>query len=226
MKQKELFESILGKKDSAFTKWGEDRRKALDGIRIELTADKLIVVFIVSFIVALAVYMLGFEVGKRRNVKPEKDLRESQEVRMTVQAVEPIPEEIEEEPVFPRLSEEVTVVEEPSGEIAGESEEEKLDEIMEEIGAATDVSTYVPSEGEKYYTFQLITYVTKSRAEREIAKLRDKGMDSFLVTSGKYFMVCAEKFKTRDEAKEKLNVLKGNGSLNSYQDAFIRIHEV
>lgn len=72
------------------------------------------------------------------------------------------------------------------------------------------------------YTIQLATYRRKDQAETEVARLKKKGHDAFIIPSGKFFQVCVEKFEKRPDAFQKLFELKSGGLDRIYQGAYVR----
>ena len=70
------------------------------------------------------------------------------------------------------------------------------------------------------FTIQTITFKSKVRAEQEVKKYQDKGLQSFIVPVGKFFQVCVDSFETVSDAKQKLGELKEQGF--APQDAYIR----
>ena len=70
------------------------------------------------------------------------------------------------------------------------------------------------------FTIQVVTFNTKSRAEQEVKKLKDKGYQSFIISSKKAQMVCLELFEDAGLAREKLTQLKAEGFVP--HDAYVR----
>lgn len=67
------------------------------------------------------------------------------------------------------------------------------------------------------FTIQLATFLEKNSAEKEITNLNNKGYHSFMVNSGKYYLVCFGSFANKEEAKLVLAKLK-----TIYKDAYIK----
>ena len=81
----------------------------------------------------------------------------------------------------------------------------------------TDAGT-APVAGK--YTIQLITFVSRPRAEEEVERLKKKGFQAFIIPQGRFFQVCAERFQSLKEAEKKLTELRSGGFAPS--DAYIR----
>ena len=71
----------------------------------------------------------------------------------------------------------------------------------------------------KYYTIQAVTILSKEQAEREVAKLKTKGFEPFVMKSGKYIVVCVGKNSSEQNAKgsERFKKLR-----RLYHDCFVR----
>jgi len=67
------------------------------------------------------------------------------------------------------------------------------------------------------FTIQLATFAEKSLAEKEMVNLKNKGYQSFLAISGKYYLVCLGSFNDKEQAKVVLTKLK-----TIYKDAYIK----
>lgn len=76
------------------------------------------------------------------------------------------------------------------------------------------------SPGAGKFTIQLITFTSRSRAEKEVERLKKTGHTSFIIPSGKFFQVCVDAFETQAEARIRLTRLKAEGFASP--DAFIR----
>ena len=70
------------------------------------------------------------------------------------------------------------------------------------------------------YTIQLITFTSRTRAEEEVKKLKEKGFQGFIIPGGKFFQVCVDGFEKMNDAKAKLLQLKQDGF--APRDAYIR----
>lgn len=70
------------------------------------------------------------------------------------------------------------------------------------------------------YTIQIITFKSKTLAEKEVEKLASKGHQGFVVQSGKFFQVCVDRFETTRDANQKLGMLRSEGFIPP--DAYVR----
>lgn len=69
------------------------------------------------------------------------------------------------------------------------------------------------------FTVQLVTYDNKALAEKEIARLKSKGYEGFIIPSGRFFQVCANYFDNKSKARSSLEEIKQTGR---YPDAYVR----
>ena len=69
------------------------------------------------------------------------------------------------------------------------------------------------------FTVQLVTYDNQNLAEKEIARLKEKGYDGFVIPSGRFYQVCANYFDNKSQARTDLETLKESGR---YPGAYIR----
>lgn len=67
------------------------------------------------------------------------------------------------------------------------------------------------------FIIQLATFAKKGLAEKEMANLKNKGYQSFLASSGKYYLVCLGSFSDKEQAKVVLAKVK-----TIYKDAYIK----
>jgi cell division septation protein DedD len=70
------------------------------------------------------------------------------------------------------------------------------------------------------YTIQIITFTSRSKAEKEVGRLKGFGHQSFVIPAGKFFQVSVGAFQNMTEAKDRLARLQSEGFASS--DAFIR----
>ena len=73
---------------------------------------------------------------------------------------------------------------------------------------------------DKGYTIQVASYKSDVMAQKELAVLKKKGFESFVMTKGSYVIVCVGKFsgaQAQDEAKKMFNKLK-----KQYKDSIVR----
>ena len=75
-----------------------------------------------------------------------------------------------------------------------------------------------PAEQDKSaYTIQIATYSARDGAEKEMVKLRQKGLSPLVVKKGSYNVVCVGTFNNKETAKSLLTQLK-----SKYRDCYIR----
>lgn len=70
------------------------------------------------------------------------------------------------------------------------------------------------------FTIQHVTYLTQTIADREVQKLAKMGQPSFVIPTGKHFLVCIASFQTRQEAIKLLKQLKTQHVVS--MDAYVR----
>ncbi|HOW59425.1 MAG TPA: SPOR domain-containing protein [Candidatus Omnitrophota bacterium] len=70
------------------------------------------------------------------------------------------------------------------------------------------------------FTIQHVTYLTPTIADREVQKLAKLGQPSFVIPTGKHFLVCIDSFQTRKEAMRQLKQLKMQQIIST--DAYVR----
>ncbi|HRK61166.1 MAG TPA: SPOR domain-containing protein [Candidatus Omnitrophota bacterium] len=70
------------------------------------------------------------------------------------------------------------------------------------------------------YTIAHMTYVKKDQATKEIERIKSKGYESFVVSSGKYYQLCVSGFESRQSANEAMKSLRTKGIVSS--DSYIR----
>lgn len=67
------------------------------------------------------------------------------------------------------------------------------------------------------YTIQVASFKKNEYAQKEAGMLRKKGYEIFVVSKGKYSIVCVGKFSEKNEAKVSLNRL-----IKTYKDSIVR----
>jgi hypothetical protein len=67
------------------------------------------------------------------------------------------------------------------------------------------------------YTVQIASYQARGSAEKEMAKLRLKGLTPLVIKKGSYSVVCVGTFNNKEKAKSLLTQLK-----SKYRDCYIR----
>lgn len=86
--------------------------------------------------------------------------------------------------------------------------------------ASVDVVTTETIKTGSKYTIAHMTYVKKDQAKKEIERIKSKGYDSFIVSSGKYYQLCVSGFESRQAANEGMKSLRTKGIVSS--DSYIR----
>jgi len=81
----------------------------------------------------------------------------------------------------------------------------------------TTVSTSLPKSG---FMIQLATYKAQSIAQRRVQELNARGVESFVMSSGSFYVVCANGFVDRKIASKRLIELKTKGL--APKDAYVR----
>ena len=72
-------------------------------------------------------------------------------------------------------------------------------------------------ETNKPYTIQVASFKDDQYAQKEASTLKNKNLDSFVVTKGNFFIVCIGKFSKKEEASGLLVKLK-----RTYNDCLVR----
>ncbi len=70
------------------------------------------------------------------------------------------------------------------------------------------------------YTIQVITYKWQPAAERRAKELAQKGLTTYVIPSGQYFLVCVDSFDSKEKARLTLSQLKTQKFIPA--DAYIR----
>ncbi len=86
--------------------------------------------------------------------------------------------------------------------------------------ASVDVVTTETVKTGSKYTIAHMTYVKKDQAKKEIERIKSKGYESFLVSSGKYYQLCVSGFESRQSANDGMKSLRTKGIVSS--DSYIR----
>ena len=177
----------------------------LERHRYSLRLDQAIVLFILCLVAYVLVFSFGVEAGKRyalAELKAERAKRElmihelSEKVFVRAQQ-----EELERETKsFQGLE-----TQQPSSSPALLPDSEKVSQ-----GRLPD----------KKYTIQVITLTSQQAAERALEKFTEKGLQGFVIPSGKYLQVCVDSFESREKALESLRHLKMSGI--APPDAYVR----
>jgi len=75
----------------------------------------------------------------------------------------------------------------------------------------------LPSTSNKPYTIQVASFKDDQYAKKEASVLKNKNLDSFVISKGNFFIVCIGKFSKKEEARGLLAKLK-----RTYNDCLVR----
>lgn len=75
----------------------------------------------------------------------------------------------------------------------------------------------LPSSSAKPYTIQVASFKDDQYAQKEASVLKNKNLDSFVLTKGNFFIVCIGKFSKKEEANGLLSKLR-----RTYNDCLVR----
>lgn len=92
-------------------------------------------------------------------------------------------------------------------------------QIIKKEEVKTEKEVIGPSleKADANYTILVATYLTRTYAQREAEKLKQKGLQTLVLPKGKYIELCVGKFINKDEAKVILKELK-----NKFHDCYIK----
>lgn len=79
------------------------------------------------------------------------------------------------------------------------------------------VASNLPSASNKPYTIQVASFKEDQYAQKEASALKNKNLDSFVITKGNFFVVCIGRFSKKEEASGLLPKLK-----RTYNDCLVR----
>lgn len=102
----------------------------------------------------------------------------------------------------------------PSDELSQNAANQVVPDVSVDV-----VTTETIKTGSKY-TIAHMTYVKKDQAKKEIERIKSKGYDSVLVSSGKYYQLCVSGFESRQSANDGMKRLRTKGIVSS--DSYIR----
>ena len=205
--QAELFQPINHSGKSSY----QSRNSLFDHMSLTLRFDQLLLVLIVLVMVNVIVYSTGVEAGKKRY----KSLWEAERLKNQLITLE--------------LSRQVKALPEPEVTPFAETEQPALSESRLPIvtdSTKTNESRLPDPFSEAVvhlqgkYTIQLATYYAKQDAERQLTKLKERGLNGFTIPSGRYIQVCVNSFASRQTATSMLMQLKADRIAPS--DAFVR----
>lgn len=201
----------------------------LERTKITFRLDQLLAAAIAMLILYVMVFTLGVEKGKRyatAEIKAERVKREkiTEELgQKIVQVKEAYRDQLER-----------STVQEHAGSVRSQPFSVSPVRLTAPVATARDENTVVSGERgsevrlgagskateAKKYTIQIATYTSKGVAKEIVDKLNNKGKKGYIVSSGKYLLVCVEKFETKDMANKVLKELKSAGM--APRDAYVR----
>lgn len=72
------------------------------------------------------------------------------------------------------------------------------------------------------FTLQLVTYSDPQLASEEVARLKKKGYDAFVLPSGRHHQICINRFEKAAEVREFQTGLRKKGELSRYPGSYVR----
>ncbi len=200
------------------------KRSFLSKYQFALTLDKLLLALIGMLVIFVLTYCFGVEHGKQAM---EKRLQSSIPTHSETLSAATLGNDSLKKPAetvllmkenAPSLG--APVASETKGEM--EVEAKTAQQPIEAAPDSSKPTNLLPSADltrQGAYTVQLVTYNNENMAAKEIERLKAKGHEGFVITSGRYFQVCANYFENHSKARSFLKQFRENGR---YPDAFIR----
>lgn len=177
----------------------------LERHRYSFRLDQAIVLFILCLVAYVLVFSFGVETGKRYALAELKAERAKREL------------------MIHELSERVFVRAQPE-EVGRERKSfqglEQQQPSSSSVFLSSSENAPPSSLPEKKYTIQVITLTSQRAAEVALKKFAEKGLQGFVIPSGKYLQVCVASFESREKALESLRHLKMSGM--APPDAYVR----
>ncbi len=221
MVQGELFRE----ESSSYNLDNQVRRSFLSRHQFALTLDKLLLSLLGVMVIFVLTYSFGVEHGKRTmenhlqslipvhsETLPVTNQEGSSAKKTEEQAVLMVNDQTSQETSVAPTS----IVDEKS---TTESSAVATDEKIAEPQKSSSSLPIVDLTKQGTYTIQLVTYDSETLAAKEIDRLKAKGHEGFVITSGRYFQVCANYFESHTKARSFLKQFRDN---SRYPDAFIR----
>lgn len=205
MVQGELFREEDNRLEAA-----SENKSFLSRTRVSFTLDKGLFGLIGLMAIFVLTYSFGVEQGKRAMEFQSKTLTSMPAQASPQKTLQSAPGDPQEGIVL--------MVDQTKGitSQARATEPEANEPVSREIPAKLAAAKSVPGGS---YTVQLVTYKLEAQAQREIERLKTSGRNGFVIPSGRYYQVCADRFQTRGEAASALKRLRLE---NRYHDAFVR----
>lgn len=161
--------------------------------------EKTILIIITVLIVSLVSFSLGFERGKKSSLRAK-----------------PLPNVVAQSSNIKEEKKASAIT------VDDDATKDKKDGITEgtlEIALVSNKLT-APNQiqaNQKNYTIQVATYKSKSFAQKEAERLKNRGFQPLIVSKGTYTELCVGKFLSQSEAKNFIKELK-----KRYGDCFVR----
>lgn len=207
MVQGELF-----REDGSFQPAIEGKHSFLSQYRVTLGLDKVLLLALAMIFIFTLSFSFGVEKGKRSMEQKMQSLIPAHVQTFGTDGVSNDSREIVEA--------EATITLNPSDNTQLKIAKGSIQLNNVSVAQPNDVR---PSKSELKklgrFTVQLVTYDNQGLAEKEIARLKEKGYEGFVIPSGRFYQVCANYFDNKSQARTDLETLKGSGR---YPGAYIR----
>lgn len=200
--QQELFDDFLqSKKRKNFFNFKKKPTFPQHRFTIILTYERFLLIIISLIVVVIIFFSLGVEKGKKYINLADKTKEPLQSVVVNVQKMQTntavqknIPKETNQNVIKPKI------------------------QILPKVQSRNANTSALPtSSSNKPYTIQLVTYIKKDLAQKEITILKNEGYNVFVVPSGDFFQVCVGLYGTKENALKDWNKLR-----KRYKDCYIR----
>ncbi len=176
---------------------------------ITLSLENIIISGIVMLLVIVFSFAVGVEKGKRVAIHKEIEaLPRKVSTDTTLTAALPataVPVKTNVPTPFPRVST-------ASIEVAKKTLPPKGQGVANSRGITKEQE--IPTG---HYTIQIASYARAQMAQKELDVIKKRGLEGFILTKGKYVIVCAGKFSRKDDANLTLNRLQ-----KTYKDCMLR----
>ena len=151
-------------------------------IAINLSYENAVLLFIAFIMLAVVIFSLGVEKGKRAAAK------------VTAAAKETPAAPVAEAPARIKEAEKIT----PGAPEKAEKTENKKPAPPPAKEEAAD----------RPYTIQIVALKDKAAAEREMARLKKEGYDAFIIPSDKWIQICVGRYANKKDSEKDFKELK------------------
>ncbi|GEM_PF-2109262 len=189
----------------------ETQPSFFERMRVVLSLDKIILWTLVNITAIVFIYSFGVEQGMKSAKRND--------YFGNVQGVPPQPEKQSAAKMEKQKTETPVRLQESKRDILQNQESESGSSSGNLRGKKTES---VSLKAENLFTIQLVTYRTKAQASGEVKRLNQKGHRAFIISSGKFYQVCIDRFEGKNEALQKLIELRTGGYERMYQGAYVR----